>query len=189
MYRIININDYSKNEYDEAFDLMTAEKKSRIAHFRFADDKKRSVFGEMLAKEMISKELDIPIESIIINKDENGKPYAENMSIHFNISHSGDYVLCAIGDKPVGVDIEQIREIKSRLIDFVCTNEEKNYVLENEAQKQNRFFEIWTAKEAYFKYKGTGITDVKSVNTLDVEFKEHIESFVFEDCYVVSIYS
>lgn len=187
MYRIININDYSKTEYDRFFNLMTDEKKSRVSRFRFDDDKKRSVFGEMLAKEMIAAELDKPIESIIIKSDENKKPYAENADICFNISHSHELVICAVNDKPIGVDIEKIREIKDRLIDYVCTAEEKDFI-NNENEKQKCFFEIWTAKEAYFKCLGTGITDLKSVNTLDGEFQKHLKRFIFND-YCVSIYT
>ena len=187
MYKIININNFSKNEYDNAYSLMSDEKKAKINRFCFDDDKKRSVFGEMLAKSMISESLSVPIESIVLKADKNGKPYAEGLDIHFNISHSADLVICAVEFSPVGIDIEKIAEVKNNLISFVCTENEKNYVLENDAQKQNRFFEIWTAKEAYVKFKGSGIQDIKKVNTLSAEFKKHIETLIC-DGYAISIY-
>ena len=184
MYKIININDYSKTEYERFYNLMTDKKRARIDRFRFEDDKKRSVFGEMLAKQMLSERFNIAPESIVIMPDENGKPYADGLNVHFNISHSGELVICAVSDKPIGVDIEEIKNIKDTLIDYVCTADEKEYVSGN----KERFFEIWTAKEAYFKCTGTGITDVKSVNTLDNEFRKHINSFNYKN-YFVCIYS
>ncbi len=188
MYRIININDFSKNEYDAYFEMMTQDRQKKVSRFRFDEDKKRSVFAEMLAKEMISEKLGVPIESIVIKTDENGKPFAQGLDIHFNISHSSDLVICALNDKPIGVDIEEIREVKNKLIDFVCTENEKSFVQNSEFEKPKRFFEIWTAKEAYFKFLGSGITDIKSINTLSDEFKKHLESFEYEN-YIISIYS
>ena len=90
----------------------------------------------------------------------------------------------------MGVDVEQMREVGISLIKRVCVDEEKAYVLSdvsiNEAEKISdptalkRFFEIWTAKEAYFKMKGSGITDLKSVNTLEIEKETFaMDSYVF----------
>ena len=58
--------------------------------------------------------------------------------------------------------------IKPALIQKVCTNEELAYVnsAPDEHERNYRFFEVWTSKEAYFKYIGTGITTLKSVNVL-----------------------
>ncbi|WP_423237249.1 4'-phosphopantetheinyl transferase family protein [Clostridium putrefaciens] len=52
-------------------------------------------------------------EYIKLNKNQYGKPYSgEYPQFKFNISHSGDYVLCSIDDKPIGVDIEEIKPIE-----------------------------------------------------------------------------
>ena len=40
----------------------------------------------------------------------NGKPVYRNSDIHFNLSHAGNYVVCAVSDKAVGVDIERQRK-------------------------------------------------------------------------------
>lgn len=188
MFEIIDINDFSKAEYEYFFSLMENERREKINRFRFDEDKKRSVFGEMLAKKMIAKHFDKTYEEVIIKADETGKLYAENLDIHFNISHSGEFVICALSDKQIGVDIEKIRDIKDNLINHVCTKDEKDYIIKNENEKNKRFIEIWTAKEAYFKYLGTGITDLKSINTLDDEFISHLNRLFYKD-YCISIYS
>ena len=134
---------------------------------------------------MIAEACGVDAASIRFRKDENGKPHVVGLPIHFNVSHSGDFVACAVDNSPVGIDIEQIRSIRPALVKKVCTEAERAYVEDQEGDMLVRFFEVWTSKEAWFKYIGTGITDLKSVDTLD-----HIRKggcARVED-YVVSIY-
>lgn len=89
-----------------------------------------------------------------------------------NISHSGDMVVCAVDDRPVGIDIEQIRPIDLTVAKRICSVEELLYLFGHRPTEQDftyttdteilaRFFEIWTAKEAYGKCLGSGIGDIK----------------------------
>ena len=56
-----------------------------------------------------------------------------------------------------------------------------------EADSYNRFFEIWTQKEAYLKFKGTGISG--GLNRFNVfEIPEKINTFII-DGYVISVCS
>lgn len=82
--------------------------------------------------------------------NEHGKPISENK--FFNVSHSHGYVVFALDNAPIGIDIEQIRSINQNLIDFVSNDEEKKYIHDDTS-----FFEIWTNKEALVKALGTGI--------------------------------
>ena len=55
------------------------------------------------------------------------------------------------------------------------------------ADSEKRFFEVWTKKEAFLKYKGTGITaGLDSVNVFDCY--PNIKTFYFED-YIISVCS
>ena len=52
-----------------------------------------------------------------IATDEHGKPYFVNArDKYFNISHSHDRVMCAIGDVPVGCDVQKIGNKSERAI-------------------------------------------------------------------------
>ncbi len=188
MLRSININSISKSEYEHYRSLMSAQKRERIDRFRSEEDKLRSVCGELLARRMISKTCGVDEESIILDLSENGKPYARGIDVQFSISHSGEYAVCALDREPVGVDIERIRSVDERLIRRCCVDDEIEYINAGSDEKDKRFFEIWTAKEAFFKCAGTGITDLKSVNTLDAGFRKHLRSFI-ENGYIISIYT
>ena len=186
----------NKAEYDKWFALMDEEKQKKVNCFRFDDDKKRTVSGEMLARKAIAELCGVSQENIIFGKNENGKPYAENIDICFNISHSGNFVVCAADKKSIGVDIEEIRPVKLSIAKRVCTHDELVYLFgytptdddfnkTPDFQMFVRFFELWTAKEAFLKYTGTGIID--SLNEISVDRNNVIREF-FGD-YIISVYS
>lgn len=88
---------------------------------------------------------------------ENGKPYLAD-SLHFNISHSGSKAVCSFSDHDVGVDIEQILPVGDALIEHVSVASEQAYLFELEPEeKRHAFFDLWTAKESYMKWRGTGL--------------------------------
>ena len=62
-----------------------------------------------------------------IVKEEKGKPYFPQYSrICFNLSHSYGAAVCAVHDRPIGVDVEKVRPAPRRLAkdmgdtDFFC---------------------------------------------------------------------
>lgn len=187
MFEILCIDDVSESEYEKYYSLLAEEKKKRIDSFRFEKDKRLSVLAEMLAKKMIARHCSIAPEDITIRSDENGKPYALKSDTEFNISHSGNMVACALSDRPVGIDIQKMRHIDDKIIRYVCCADELDYILSKEELKQRRFFEVWTAKEAYFKCIGTGITDLKSISIFDDEIKNNLKTH-FEKDYAISVY-
>ena len=184
-----DIRDIMPEEYDRYFSLMNPDKQQRVGRFRFEDGKKRTVAGEMLARKMISSEKKINEEKIVFRTSEKGKPYTKSVDICFNISHSDCLVLCAVNDTPIGVDIEKIRDINNSVIKHSCNEKELEYVYENgisKEEKLKRFFEIWTYKEACFKFKGTGIDDFQSLDYFSC--KRTRENGVFKDYAYCIIY-
>lgn len=190
-----NINDFTPRAYKKWYELLSEQKKLRIDSMKFDDDKKRSVAGEMLAKTTIGKYLNIPAEHIEIVQSNNGKPYAVNCNIEFNVSHCEEIVVCAINNTPVGIDIEKIKPINPSIIQKFFTSTEQEYVFGkipcaedydtefNDVQLK-RFFECWTAKEAYLKYTGEGLTD--NLSALEID-NTHITKIIENDC-IISIY-
>ena len=92
---------------------------------------------------------------------EHGKPYLQNNSdIFFNLSHSGDYVLCGIADRQIGVDIQK-RHDKD-----VSGVKEK---IHNAQDKDEDFFLLFSAKEAFCKCTGEGLQRDLSHIAVDCE--------------------
>jgi len=90
-----------------------------------------------------------------------GKPFfPEHPDCHFNLSHSGDWVLCALSDEgAVGVDIETVRPRKENLPRYIMSDAEFHAF----DGSWEDFFRIWTLKEAYVKYEGGSIHAPASV--------------------------
>lgn len=187
-----DIRDLSKTEYDKWFSLMNEEKQRKVTRLRSEDDKKRTVAGEMLARNTIAQRCNVSAESIVFGKNKNGKPFTENLDVQFNISHSGDIVVCAVDERPVGIDVEKIRPVNLKIAKRVYTQDEilylfdgKNFTENHDSATIERFFELWTAKEAYLKYLGCGIID--NLNSLSVDRKNiYTEK---DENYIISIYT
>lgn len=78
-----------------------------------------------------------------ISRKSGGKPYfPSHPDLHFNLSHSRGGIVCALHDRPVGVDIEKLRPAPRRLASGMSDEE---------------FFRLWTAREASVKREGQGI--------------------------------
>jgi len=90
-----------------------------------------------------------------IEKTPNGKPYfPARPDIHFSLSHTKTHVLCALSDKPVGVDIESPRHISARAIGYFCLPEEL---------AQFDPLDLWVIKESYIKLLGATLPAVKDL--------------------------
>lgn len=108
------------------------------------------------AIEAYDNTFDYPMETTA-----NGKPvFSEHPEIHFNLSHAGDYVVCVVSQWEVGVDIEGNREVRASIENRFFSCEECRWVQAADSEKlhNERFFRLWTLKEAYSKLTGEGIS-------------------------------
>ena len=88
----------------------------------------------------------------------NGKPECEG--IYFNLSHSARMVLCAVGDAPVGCDIEKVTAAPLDVAEHYFSENERRYISDakNADETNRRFFRLWTMKESYMKMTGEGMS-------------------------------
>jgi len=86
----------------------------------------------------------------------NGKPYLKNSTMYFNISHSDDYVVLAISNREIGVDIEKITSFEDRVAFRCFTQQEREWMVHEGGNEA--FFRLWTAKESVMKASGLGFS-------------------------------
>ena len=171
-YEFCNIGNYTEAQYDAMYRAASPERQARADRFRHEDDRKRCLCADMLARRMLAKASDIAPEDITFTYGDKGKPHA-NLPLHFNVSHSGEWVLCAVSNAPVGADIELIKPFRAGMVARYFTDAEAAYVWGGnspldgnvtDADTCARFYRVWTAKESYVKMTGTGIsTDLGAV--------------------------
>ncbi|MBO4234974.1 MAG: 4'-phosphopantetheinyl transferase superfamily protein [Firmicutes bacterium] len=94
------------------------------------------------------------LEGAEIKVTEKGKPYFVDVPLEFSVTNSGDMWMCAVSEKPCGIDL-QIRKNASykRISDRFYRPKEKEFV---DMFGEEGFFRIWTRREAYGKAIGEG---------------------------------
>ncbi|MPM91165.1 hypothetical protein SDC9_138292 [bioreactor metagenome] len=86
-----------------------------------------------------------------------GKPWFPDFpDVHFNLSHSGPLTLCAVADRPVGADIEEVR-LRHEGLPAYTLNEEEYEIYCREKGGWDAFYTLWTRKEAWCKQTGEGL--------------------------------
>ena len=160
MLLAFKVNESFKIEdFRPYFKYLSSKKSKQIENFYFDKDKLRCFFSHMLLHYGIEKQAEIKIDNLDFNYNEYGKPSLNiNHNIHFNISHSGYWVVCAFSNDDVGVDVEIIKNVDLKIVDRYFSKEEiyEFNTLSEEEQKE-RFFDYWTLKESFIKNIGKGL--------------------------------
>lgn len=135
------------------------EKKRKIQGYYRIEDAQRSLWGDILARYAISKSAAIENKQIVFGDNGYGKPVLLGSSaIHFNISHSGSRVACAIDNRPVGIDVESIKPVDLKIAERFFSKDEYRELLEkDEEMRLTYFYMLWTLKESYIKADGKGL--------------------------------
>jgi 4'-phosphopantetheinyl transferase len=98
------------------------------------------------------------VDNLNIGKTENGKIFFPDKNLHFNISHSGDMVVCALSDdSPMGIDIEHMLHVS--FADFRNIMSDIEWRMINGSGSVIDFYRLWTKKEAVCKAEGIGLFD------------------------------
>ncbi|MCL1790022.1 MAG: 4'-phosphopantetheinyl transferase superfamily protein [Peptococcaceae bacterium] len=151
--------DAFRDRYDDYRRLVASDKQERLDRFRFFADAQRSLLGDLLARVLICERTGLRNETLLFGVNAYGKPLFENdKHVHFNVSHSGKYIVCGIDDAPVGIDIECIQAANTDLARRFFAPAEIEYIVHAPAKDQAmRFYQIWTQKESYIKWQGMGL--------------------------------
>lgn len=145
-----DVSSADEDIYNRLYEKASPERKSQADRYLRQEDKLRCVTAYALLRRVVG------LEECQIEKNEYGKPYIKDREdFHYNLSHSGRYVVIAWGDSEIGVDVQQhncsvdIETIAKRFF----TADEQAYIQKDFL----RFYEIWTKKESYLKFTGKGL--------------------------------
>lgn len=173
---IINISgDIRPDKWQSLLNHIDVDRKNSIAKFRFAEDKKRSLIGGLLVKAMINELYPNNNLEISYFKNYYGKPYIKGLSeIYFNVSHSGNYVCCAISDSEIGIDIEEIKtSMGIYTLKNLFSEDEWKQVLDEKNNSHDTFYSLWTLKESYIKKIGLGLS--KELSSFSIILSDRIK--------------
>ncbi len=138
------------NEFSFAFS-------KKLIRYRRWQDAQLSMLGRLLLKHGFECNYEIFSDKDLVFSEYN-KPMLKEHPFQFNISHSGDIAICIISDvAEVGIDIEQMKEIKIEDFKFQMVENEWNKLIASDSTT-HAFFDYWTQKEAVLKANGKGLS-------------------------------
>jgi 4'-phosphopantetheinyl transferase len=145
--------------YRTLLGYVTTGKKERIQRFLHYEDALRTLLGDILTRYLICQRLGLKNQQLLFSKNEYGKPFLVNAGhLHFNIAHSAEWVVCALGEAAVGVDVEKIAPVDDDLAKRIFTPEEyRTLISKNRTEQLPYFYALWTIKESYLKALGKGL--------------------------------
>lgn len=152
--------------------LLSPYRQQKVALLKHEKDKCRSLAAGLLLNHALES-CGLQEKSAEYEIGEWGKPvFKYHPDINFSLSHSGDYAICTIGDSPLGNDIEQRKEGRLKVADRFFAEEELDwlYDTEEETEREQRMFRLWTMKESFLKATGRGM----SLSLKD--FSVHVEA-------------
>lgn len=184
----------NKTVFDAQLKNISEDRVERIEKAQATADKLR-LMGSGLLINFIKRKYFVDSD---VDIDKHGKPYFVNSDLKFNLSHSGRFVVAAVSDYEVGIDIQKKKADKHRIAEKNFLQGECAYINAgaNDEERHQRFCEVWTLKEAYLKNIGMGLR--KPLNSFEILFRPEgpvirnlteyrYTQFLMNDKYIVSI--
>lgn len=149
----------------EDFFLQQVPLQKEITHWR---KRLQHLAGRYLLKELYP---DFPLALIKIA--DTRKPFLEDETYHFSISHCGDYAAVIVSKEyRVGVDVELVNDKIENIIHKFLSRQEKNLLHPNDINTTATL--LWSVKESVYKWKGSGGVDfIKHINIQSIEDKQN----------------
>ncbi|MCM1115139.1 MAG: 4'-phosphopantetheinyl transferase superfamily protein [Clostridium sp.] len=176
--------------FNEKYSTISEQRKEKINKLRFPADK-RLCLGATLLLDYALKKHNLNEADMQYSFNKYGKPYfSDKKDLHFSISHAGHYALCAVSDKEIGCDIEQIGRVSLNIAKRFFSDDEYSKVQEaDEKDKSIILTKLWTLKESYIKAMGKGLSEpLNSFSVTNID-NFHTASFDSLNGYIISVCS
>lgn len=159
----IDIWQYSlAKEEDNAHLLLNKEELARANRYYFEKHRRRFITARLMLRAILGRYLKINPKLIEFTHNEYGKPSVlQAQDLQFNLSHSGDVALLAIGKThPLGIDLEffSARPYMGIAKQMFSLNEQEAFQSVVSFLKPLIFFHVWAQKEAFIKACGMGLS-------------------------------
>ena len=155
----VDLTPLPEDVYSGLYRLASQERRQQADRCLKPADARRCIVADGLLRYVLRHT--IGTDQVTLARTQRGKPFLPDLpDFHFNLSHSGGWVVIGWADRPVGIDVETFRprEGKDALARRFFHADEQTYLADaRDGEWLSRFFEIWTKKESYLKYLGTGI--------------------------------
>ena len=158
----VDIWRYSLSEnWPNAQRLLNESEQLRANRYHFERHQRRFTQARATLRLILARYLNCQPQSLDFAENSHGKPYLKSpLQIEFNLSHSADLALLAIGQvHPLGIDCEYFssRQISGISRMTFSEAEIKGFDTLDSRLRSLSFFQIWAQKEALIKACGMGL--------------------------------
>ena len=144
--------------FDALLASVSEDRRRKTERLRFPQGKYLSLGAEYLLM-LVCRDMGIEYTGLRLRTGDRGKPDFAELPMHFNLSHSGEAVMCAVSPLPVGCDIEAVRPYDPALVKRFFHPEESLFLENASPEKQAELFtRLWTRKESFIKCTGDGFS-------------------------------
>ena len=153
--------------WKDLFEDLPPKDRERIGRFRFDADRIRGTLGTAMIRHFAGEAF--PGEEVRIERTEHGKPFLYgHEGFEFSLSHSGDMVVLAVSGRAVGADVETVKGRDWEMFGRFLSEAEMKMIGEAE-DPEEKFFEVWTVREAFSKEEGQGLSILDESFSVDYE--------------------
>ena len=143
-------------------ELLSPDEHARAGRFHFERDARRWAAGRSLLRRTLGGYVGTEPSRLQLDTEAWGKPCLRDSPLRFNVSHSGSaFVMAFAWNREVGIDVERWRSdfVPEELAAQVFSPKEQGALcLAAPAERHGLFLCQWTAKEAYVKARGMGLS-------------------------------
>lgn len=100
-----------ESDYEILDRFVPEERREKARKYFQRTDRERALLGEALVRYHLLSDFGIRKNEISFEQNSFGKPLLSGVELHFNISHSGRWVVCAIDTNDIGIDVEIVKDI------------------------------------------------------------------------------
>jgi 4'-phosphopantetheinyl transferase len=145
--------------------IVSVQEQKKASNYTNQIQRIRYIASRALLRTLSAEYLDLDAATLALGYGGNGKPYWANIKdrLHFNISHSGSWIVLAFSSHfPVGIDIQSrtgraSRDSLALATRFFHPSEQDSLRRAEADQRETLFFDIWSGKEAVIKAFGEGV--------------------------------
>ena len=182
--------------YPDLKKYISVHEHSRSDKFHFNEDRQTFICCHALLRLLLSKMLNMQPSEISYVQGRFNKPFLKGNPVHFNITHTRNAFAIAISKYSyIGIDLENVnRKFDFRSVEkMIFNSKERLFISESHEEARDRFFLLWTRKEAFLKAIGLGIiTNMKQIGVHEQKNlmnKKLLEKFHHRSCNDHFIYS
>ena len=142
MIRVFTMKAVGKDFLAASWSPYLTEERKKLADRKQGERERQLFLGAEVLLNLSLQQVDarIPIPAKY-KRNEHGKPYLEDrQGIYVNWSHSGDYVICAVADREVGIDLQYAgKEPKESMVRKLLQPDELHFYVDQASRYRDRY--------------------------------------------------